>query len=56
MCVCERERDGVNEVFLPVVVVGCEVVDSVVDIVVACCVVVDSEEEITYNYTPDDTI
>ena len=35
----ERERDGVNEVFLRVVVVGCDVVDSVVDIVVVSCVV-----------------
>ena len=29
--------------------VGCEVVDSVVDIVVVSCVVVDSEEEIRYK-------
>ena len=42
----DREREeinGVNEVFLRVVVVGCEVLDSVVDIVVVPCAVVDSE-------------
>ena len=35
-----------TEVFLRVVEVGCEVVDSVVDIVVVSCVVLESEEEI----------
>ena len=42
----ERERDDVNEVFVPVVVAGCEVVGSVVDIDVVSCAVVDSVEEI----------
>ena len=37
------DRDGVK-VFLRVVVVGCEVVDSVVDIIVASRVAIDSEE------------
>ena len=30
--------------------VGCEVADSIVDIVVASCVVLDSEEEIRYKH------
>ena len=40
------ENKFCTEVFLRVVVVGCEVLDSVVDIVVVSCVVFDSEEEV----------
>ena len=42
----ESGRVSVNEVFLRVVLGGCEVVGSVVDIFVVSCVVVDSKEEI----------